>query len=123
MNHSANRSSRGGPILLALGVLVVLGLGLGLPSVAAADNEAGNLEFVVLSDDIRKTVTQVERPDGADAADAGKNNNGHGNNLDGVDSSNPGQGGGGPNGAIDASGELDDEAGGGGAAPSKGKKK
>lgn len=40
----------------------------------------------------------------------GKDNNGHGNNLDGVDCSNPGQGNGGPNGAIDLSGSVDDEA-------------
>lgn len=39
----------------------------------------------------------------------GKDNNGHGNNLDGVDVSNPGQGGGGPNGAEDLSGSVDDE--------------
>jgi hypothetical protein len=39
----------------------------------------------------------------------GKNNNGHGNNLDGVDVSNPGQGGGGPNGEVDQSGAVDDE--------------
>lgn len=40
----------------------------------------------------------------------GKNNNGHGNNLDGVDSSNPGNGKGGPNGGVDPSGGVDDEA-------------
>jgi len=39
----------------------------------------------------------------------GKNNNGHGNNLDGVDSSNPGQGHGGPNGGVDPSAGVDDE--------------
>jgi hypothetical protein len=39
----------------------------------------------------------------------GKNNNGHGNNLDGVDISNPGQGGGGPNGSVDTSAPVDDE--------------
>jgi len=43
------------------------------------------------------------------SVDGGKNNNGHGNNLDGVDVSNPGQGRGGPNGAIDLSGSFDDE--------------
>ena len=44
---------------------------------------------------------------------SGKNNNGHGNNIDGVDSSNPGKGGGGPTGAKnsgeDPSGSIDDE--------------
>jgi hypothetical protein len=40
----------------------------------------------------------------------GKNNNGHGNNLDGVDSSNPGAGKGGPNGGVDPSNGVDDEA-------------
>jgi len=129
MKHSAIRNPAGGATLLAL---CVLALALGLPAVAAADNEAGNLDFIVLSDDIRKTVTQVERPDGdasqpaapaTDGADTGETNNGHGNNADGVDSSNPGEGEGGPNGGIDPSGEVDDEAGGGGAAPSKGKKK
>jgi hypothetical protein len=40
---------------------------------------------------------------------AGKNNNGHGNNLDGVDVSNPGVGEGGPNGEVDESGSDDDE--------------
>ena len=40
---------------------------------------------------------------------SGKNNNGHGNNIDGVDSSNPGKGSGGPNGAEDPSGDFDDE--------------
>ncbi|MGA0900057.1 MAG: hypothetical protein ACO3SO_06615 [Luteolibacter sp.] len=40
---------------------------------------------------------------------SGKNNNGHGNNIDGVDSSNPGQGSGGPNGGVDPSGNFDDE--------------
>ena len=40
---------------------------------------------------------------------SGKNNNGHGNNIDGVDSSNPGQGSGGPNGTVDPSGDFDDE--------------
>jgi len=45
------------------------------------------------------------------ATEGGKDNNGHGNNLDGVDVSNPGQGNGGPNGAIDLSGSYDDEGG------------
>ncbi len=40
---------------------------------------------------------------GVQGTDTGKDNNGHGNNLDGVDSSNPGQGKGGPNGAVDQS--------------------
>ena len=40
---------------------------------------------------------------------SGKNNNGHGNNLDGVASSNPGKGSGGPNGGEDPSGDFDDE--------------
>ncbi len=133
MKHSDTRSHVGGATLL---VLCVLALGLGLPAVAAADNEAGNLEFIIVSDDIRKSVAEVERPggDGSPAAapapatapggaDPGKNNNGHGNNEDGVDSSNPGQGKGGPNGGVDPSGDVDDEAGGGGASPSKGKKK
>lgn len=39
----------------------------------------------------------------------GKNNNGHGNNLDGVDVSNPGGGGGGPNGVDEGPGAVDDE--------------
>ncbi|MFK7852374.1 MAG: hypothetical protein AB8D78_15470 [Akkermansiaceae bacterium] len=39
----------------------------------------------------------------------GKNNNGHGNNVDGVDVSNPGNGHGGPNGQVDPSGTVDDE--------------
>lgn len=39
----------------------------------------------------------------------GKNNNGHGNNIDGVDVSNPGNGHGGPNGQVDPSGTVDDE--------------
>ncbi len=39
----------------------------------------------------------------------GKQNNGHGNNIDGVDSSNQGQGHGGPKGQEDPSGDFDDE--------------
>lgn len=45
--------------------------------------------------------------------DDGKNNNGHGNNIDGVDAGNPGQGVGGPTGllnqGLDPSGIIDDE--------------
>lgn len=48
----------------------------------------------------------------------GKNNNGHGNNIDGVDVSNPGKGKGGPTGiknaGLDPSGTFDDEKKGGG---------
>lgn len=48
-------------------------------------------------------------PDVTQETTVGKNNNGHGNNIDGVDVSNPGQGKGGPNGMIDPSGAVDDE--------------
>lgn len=48
-------------------------------------------------------------PDVTEETTVGKNNNGHGNNIDGVDVSNPGQGKGGPNGMIDPSGAVDDE--------------
>lgn len=107
-----------------------------IPAIGWAQDVSDNLQYIILSDDIRKQVSNVERPDGADAStppaapngsDAGdgngNGNNGHGNNADGVDSSNPGQGKGGPNGGVDPSGDVDDEAGGGGAAPSKGKGK
>ena len=132
--------------LPAIGSLVVALATFGLPAAGWADNQADNLEFIIVSDDIRKQVTNVERPSGSETSPAapsgsgttgsgsspsssssdsgsGKSNNGHGNNLDGVDSSNPGQGKGGPNGMVDPSGDVDDEAGGGGAAPSKGKGK
>ena len=123
------------PKLSVLGLLIVALATFGLPATGWADSEADNLEFIIVSDDIRKQVTNVARPDGSetspaapdgsddDGATTGKNNHGHGNNADGVDSSNPGQGKGGPNGAVDPSGDIDDEAGGGGAAPSKGKGK
>ncbi len=55
------------------------------------------------------TQTIIGTPILTATADGGKDNNGHGNNLDGVDVSNPGQGNGGPNGAIDLSGSYDDE--------------
>jgi hypothetical protein len=121
--------------LPAIGSLVVALATFGLPAAGWADNQADNLEFIIVSDDIRKQVTNVERPSGSetspaapsgsgdDGATTGNTNNGHGNNADGVDSSNPGQGGGGPTGAVDPSGDVDDEAGGGGALPSKGKGK
>lgn len=117
--------------LLAL-VLSVGGL---LPSAAAADTTASELQFIVVSDDIQKKTTEVARPGSeggspaapapapepaaAPAGGSGHGNNGHGNNADGVDSSNPGQGQGGPNGGVDPSGGVDDEAGGGGASPSQ----
>lgn len=113
-----------------LSALMLAGVGLGAPSMAAADEEAAaGLQFIIVSDDLRKTTTETERvgsspaaPGGDAGADGagdgndgnGNGNNGHGNNLDGVDVSNPGQGNGGPNGAVDASGDVDDEAGGGG---------
>ena len=117
--------------LPAMGSLVVALATFGLPAAGWADNQADNLEFIIVSDDIRKQVTNVERPSGSetspaapsgsgdDGATTGNTNNGHGNNADGVDSSNPGQGGGGPTGAVDPSDGYDDEAGGGGALPSK----
>jgi hypothetical protein len=108
--------------LPAIGSLVVALATFGLPAAGWADNQADNLEFIIVSDDIRKQVTNVARPDGSEG-DGSVTNNGHGNNADGVDSSNPGEGGGGPTGAVDPSDGVDDEAGGGGALPSKGKGK
>lgn len=120
----------------AVGITLLAAAAIGLPTFAAAEDTATDLQFIVVSDDIRKDVTAVARPDGTtggpgggdeapNAGDVGegKSNNGHGNNADGVDSSNPGAGNGGPNGAVDESGSVDDEAGGGGASPSKGKSK
>jgi hypothetical protein len=108
-------------VSLFVAVLLMTGFGFAVPTIALADSEASALQFVVVSDDIRKDTTAVARGAGSASSDAdsGKSNNGHGNNADGVDSSNPGQGGGGPNGAVDPSGSVDDEAGGGGASPSK----
>jgi len=106
-------------VSLSVAVSLMTGFGLAIPTIAFADSEASALQFVVVSDDIRKDTTAVARGAGSSDADGSQTNNGHGNNADGVDSSNPGQGGGGPNGAIDESGSVDDEAGGGGAAPSK----
>ena len=122
-------------MLVALSGAMTIGFGVLAPIAASADRPAGNLEFIIVSDDLRKTTTETARPgqdqpappaapngteDGAAQTppDSGKNNNGHGNNLDGVDSSNPGQGEGGPNGGVDASGSVDDEAGGGGSSMS-----
>jgi len=102
--------------LSGLFVLMLTGVGFGFASTATADESAANLEFIMVSDDIRKTMTETARPEGTVASPAG--NNGHGNNLDGVDSSNPGEGDGGPNGAVDESGDFDDEGGGGSASPS-----
>jgi len=59
--------------------------------------------------DNNKNDTEEEQDVTQDTT-VGKNNNGHGNNLDGVDCSNPGQGKGGPNGFVDPSGSIDDEA-------------
>ena len=118
---------------LALPLAALLAFAVLGPVAASADDTAAELQYIVVSDDIQKEVTETARAagsgsgDGADAnanADGtGKTNNGHGNNADGVDVSNPGEGGGGPNGMDDPSGTVDDEAGGGGAAPSKGKGK
>jgi len=105
--------------LSGLFVLMLAGVGFGFAAAASADESAANLEFIIVSDDIRKTMTETARPEGTVASPAG--NNGHGNNIDGVDSSNPGEGGGGPNGAVDESGDVDDEGGGGGASPSTNK--
>jgi hypothetical protein len=83
------------------------------------DNGINQIAFPVLGgDDLNGS------PDGVTD---GKDNNGHGNNIDGVDSSNQGQGKGGPNGTTDLSCQeggpcVDDEGQGGGASPSKGKK-
>jgi hypothetical protein len=82
---------------------------------AAGSGETQGFEPVVLSDDIFKTTTDVERDRDAMAAeaeaDAGKDNNGNGNNDDGVDSSNPNQGGGGPNAdGMDSDSTVDDES-------------
>lgn len=134
----AHQVKRSRLIFLGFAACFAVGFLLVLPVTAFADSPAGNLQFIIVSDDLRKETTEVARPgDGDDSAPAaaagegaggdgsGKTNHGHGNNADGVDSSNPGQGDGGPNGGVDPSGEVDDEEGGGGAAPSKdkGKKK
>lgn len=71
-----------------------------------ADRTVSANEPIVWFDDIRGTSKDLVFPTEGD----GKNNNGHGNNLDGVDVSNKGQGNGGPNGMEDASGSVDDEA-------------
>ena len=134
LNHRKN----GRATLPVVSILMLIGIGLGIPATAIADSSTANLEFIIVSDDLRKTTTETERPEGAtpaapapnDAGDGGqasndqgsdgKSNNGHGNNVDGVDSSNPGQGKGGPNAAgADSDPTVDDEAKGGGASPSK----
>lgn len=132
------------PIQLARSVVITATSLIAFTTPVFADTTADSLDFIIVSDDIRKEVTEVARPSGdtspppaspnagdGSGPDSGQSNNGHGNNADGVDSSNPGQGGGGPNGSVDPSGDVDDEAGGGGASPSqnsangnnKGKKK
>ena len=109
---------------LALPLAALLAFAVLGPLAASADDTAAELQYIVVSDDIQKEVTETARAAGSGDADgSGTDNNGHGNNADGVDVSNPGQGGGGPNGMDDPSGTVDDEAGGGGAAPSKGKGK
>ncbi len=102
--------------LSGLFVLMLTGVGFGFAAAATADESAANLEFIMVSDDIRKTMTETARPEGTVASPAG--NNGHGNNLDGVDSSNPGEGDGGPTGMDEGPDAVDDEAGGGGASSS-----
>ena len=104
---------------LILGLALVLGYGLSTVSIlyAGANGNGGNTnnntgsevtgELVppvgtVMVGELPTIGWLITRP-------AGKNNNGHGNNVDGVDSSNPGGGGGGPNGEIDPSGGVDDE--------------
>jgi len=115
--------------LTAVGVFVGIAaaFGLALPTTALADSQADNLQFIIVSDDIRKDTKAVARGAGTEGGNgeedgAGQDNNGHGNNADGVDMSNPGEGGGGPNAeGADSDPTDDDEAGGGGAAPSKNK--
>ena len=106
-----------GVLLAAIGGALLIGL-LTAQS-AVADRSIGAFEVIIVSDDIRKTVTPTARPgDAGGAGDdgSGNGNNGHGNNADGADGSNPGQGGG-SNGWSDSS--TDNEVGGGGAAPSR----
>ena len=105
-----------------LSTLMLTGIGLSIPGAAFADESAAALQFIIVSDDLRKTTTETERTDsespaapggdeaGDAGADGGQSNNGHGNNIDGVDMSNPGEGEGGPNGAEDSDPEVDDEA-------------
>ena len=124
INNKKERSITPGVLLAAIGGALLIGL-LTAQS-AVADRSIGAFEVIIVSDDIRKTVTATARPGDAGGAESagdggddgsGNGNNGHGNNLDGVDSSNPGEGGGGPTGGVDPSGDYDDEGAGGGAAP------
>ncbi len=116
-----------GVLLAAIGGALLIGL-LTAQS-AVADRSIGAFEVIIVSDDIRKTVTPTARPGDAGGAGgagddgSGNGNNGHGNNYDGVDSSNPGTGGGGPNGGVDPSGDYDDEGKGAGASPNNNKNK
>src|SRR5687768_7722791 len=56
-----------------------------------------------------ESEAEIDAETGCDCHRWGKNNNGHGNNMDGVDISNPGAGSGGPNGEVDLSAPVDDE--------------
>ncbi len=119
INNKKERSMTPGVLLAAIGGALLIGL-LTAQS-AVADRSIGAFEVIIVSDDIRKTVTPTARPGDAGGAGgagddgSGNGNNGHGNNADGADASNPGQGGG-ANGWSDSS--TDNEVGGGGAAPS-----
>jgi hypothetical protein len=83
---------------------VVLAAAVSLFGLIQAD--ASPFSTHILSDDLGNQVNG-SAPEvggsGSDGSTSGKDNNGHGNNVDGVDSSNKGQGKGGPNGGVDAS--------------------
>jgi len=81
---------------------VVLAAAVSLFGLIQAD--ASPFSTHILSDDLGNQVNGTP-PSASSSGDTsgGKDNNGHGNNVDGVDSSNPGQGSGGPNGGVDES--------------------
>ena len=53
-----------------LSTLMLTGLGLSVPAAAVADEAAAGLQFIIVSDDLRKTTTDTERTDGESPAAA-----------------------------------------------------